>query len=362
MVIDKWRIENFKGLTAQKTWLSLNDIEKQSSKNEIRARLNIKNQDKFLKLCSDNETVLEVARNLALYVGLQNKIYKKQVFSLIMNGVIDNLVNSKIETLILAVSENLYPIIYAKVSGRPRGQRLSASLTWDFTKESLYSWIENNNFESISTTELNVKLEYLRKDEVGLLILNKFFDAESILKFMHAVKNKSLTKKAQLVDSIGDSNIKIQLSLIDTINPAVVKICNKVKEYMGNIDIFNSGAPTYISIITSSLSAYYAKAEIQGQSAAYLVFCEYISNQLTQLCCMEIQCENEVWDWTKESLRAWTNKHPKHNLITLHTPTKETNKKLYLIFNLLVFNRIDLSIWGVPATGKTQAVFWGDAL
>ena len=77
---------------------------------------------------------------------------------------------------------------------------------------------------------------------------------------------------------------------------------------------------------------------------------------------MKIQYENEVWDWTKESLRAWSNKHPKDNLITLHTPTKETNKKLYLIFNLLVFNRIDLSIWGVPATGKRLAVFWGDAV
>ena len=64
MVIDKWRIENFNGLTAQKTWLSLNDIEKQSSKNEIRARLSEKNQDKFLKLCSDNEAVLELARNI----------------------------------------------------------------------------------------------------------------------------------------------------------------------------------------------------------------------------------------------------------------------------------------------------------
>lgn len=362
MVIDSWQTENFKGLAGQKPWLSLNDFEKQSSKNEIRARLSEKNKDKFLKLCSDSESVLEVARNLALYVGLENKIYKERVFSLIMNEVIESLENSKIESLILAFSENLYPIIYVKTAGRPRGQRLSASVTWDFTSESLYSWIENNNFESISTTELNVKLEYLRKDEVGLLILNKFFDAESILKFMHAVKNKSLTKKAQLVDSIGDSNIKVQLSMIDTINPAVVKVCNKVKEYMGNIDIFNSGAPTYVSIITSSLSVYYAKAAIQGQSAAYLVFCEYISNQLTQLCCMKIQSESAVWDWTKESLRAWTNKHPKEYSITLHTPTKETNKKLYLIFNLLVFNRVDLSIWGVPATGKKQAVFWGDAI
>ena len=181
MVIDSWQTENFKGLAGQKPWLSLNDFEKQSSKNEIRARLSEKNKDKFLKLCSDNEALLKLARNLALYVGLQNKIYKEHVFSLIMNGVIDNLENTNVETLILAVSENLYPIIYAKVSGRPKGQRLSASLTWDFTNESFYSWIENNNFESISTTELNVKLEYLRKDEVGLLILNKFFDAESIL-------------------------------------------------------------------------------------------------------------------------------------------------------------------------------------
>ena len=179
---------------------------------------------------------------------------------------------------------------------------------------------------------------------------------------MSAIKMKKLQSKAQRVEAIGYKNIQMQLDAIDTINPAVVKICNRVKDFMGDVDLFNRGLPTYYNIITSSLSAYYAEAELQGQSSAFIIFCDYISNQINQLCCMKIESKGQSWDWTAESLRSWVSKHPTGNSITLQTPTRETNKKLYLAFSLLVFSRADLSIWGVPAVGRKEAVFWGDAL
>lgn len=362
MVIDVWLKSNFGVLAVKKDWCSLNDIEKQQIKNAVRLRLNTDIRDRFLSLCNKDESILLLARNIAAYVGLETKIYNERLFSLVMNRLVNELTDTQIETQIHAVTESFYPITYAKITGRPRGQRLSSSVVWDFTKEDLSSWINDKNFESISTTELEVKLEYLRKDEVGLLILNKFFNAESILKYMGTIKNKQINHKAKIVEAIGYSNIKMQLAAIETINPAVVKICSRVKSFMGDVDLFDRGLPTYYTIITSSLSAYYAEAELQGQSAAFLVFCDYISNQISQLCCMKIEAEGKAWDWTVESLKSWVNKHPTGNSITLQTPTKETNKKLYLIFTLIAFTRTDLSIWGVPATGRKEAMFWGDVL
>lgn len=362
MVINDWKEANFKGLAPGKEWSSLNDIEKQSIKNTIRNRLSLTNKDKFTNLCIECETILELSRNIALYIGLETKTNKERLFSLIMNGFINDILDSKVENQIKAVTENLHPITKTKISGRPKGQRASASLSWDFTSESIFSWIDNKTFESITSTDINVKLEHLRKDEVGLLVLRNLFNSESILKYMHTIKKQTINEKAKVVEAIGYSNIKMQLASIDIINPAVVKISNKVKEFMGNIDLFNTGAPTYFSVISSSLSAYYSEAELQGQSAAYLVFCEYISNQIFQLCCMKIESNGQTWDWTKESLKAWSERNPIDNTVTLQTATKETNKKLHLIFNLIAFNRVDLSIWGVPPTGKKQAVFWGDAL
>ena len=362
MVIESWLKINFSALAAEKDWSSLNDIEKQQIKNAIRLRLNDKMWCKLLSLCNKDESILELARNIAVYVGLDTKIYTERLFSLIMNHLVSELTDSSIESQIHAFIESIYPITYAKITGRPKGQTKKAAVAWDFTQGSLKSWSDNANFDSISMTQLEVKLEYLRKDEVGLLILYKFFDAESILKFMNTIKKKKLKHKAQIVDVIGYKNIQMQLDAIDTINPAVVNICNRVKDFMGDVDLFNRGLPTYYNIITSSLSAYYAEAELQGQSSAFIIFCDYISNQINQLCCMKIESKGKSWDWTEESLSSWVSKHPTGNSITLQTPTKETNKKLYLAFSLLVFSRADLSIWGVPAVGRKEAVFWGDAL
>ena len=93
MVIESWLKKNFSALTAEKEWSSLNDIEKQQIKNAIRLRLDDKIWRKLLSLGNKDESIFELARNIAVYVGLDTKIYTERLFSLIMNRLVSELTN-----------------------------------------------------------------------------------------------------------------------------------------------------------------------------------------------------------------------------------------------------------------------------
>jgi len=110
MVIESWLKKNFSALTAEKEWSSLNDIEKQQIKNAIRLRLDDKIWRKLLSLGNKDESIFELARNIAVYVGLDTKIYTERLFSLIMNRLVSELTNSSIESQIHAFTESIYPI------------------------------------------------------------------------------------------------------------------------------------------------------------------------------------------------------------------------------------------------------------
>lgn len=362
MVVEYARNFFFKGLTPNKEWNSLNDIEKQAAKNAITNNLSNKNKNLFISLTSESEMLFKVSRDIALHVGLETKCGKDTVVSKIIGGVLTSLKDTQPESIVDAVSKNFHFASNINAIARLKGQSKTFSKVWDFTATSLFSWMKNKTFDSVFINEIEVKLDYLRKDEVGLMVLRLFFDSETILNYLKKTEVAKFDTPVQISNTQGYANLKAQMSTIETINPAVVNICNKVKLFMGDIDIFNAGAPTYYSILATSLSAYFAQAEVQGQSSAYLIFCEYIANQLMQLCCTEIRCKETSWDWTKESLNEWVSRNKSEKFITTNTIELETDRKMHLIFNLLVFNRVDMSIWGVPAVGKRFATFWGDAL
>ncbi len=362
MVIEEARDFFFKGLTPNKTWNSLNDIEKQAAKNAISKKLSNRNKSLFISLTSESEILFKVSRDIALHVGLETKYGSNTVVSKIIGGILKTLKDTQPESIVDAVSKNFHFASNTNAIARLKGQSKSFSKVWDFTATSLFSWMKNQTFDSVFINEIEVKLNYLRKDEVGLMVLRLFFDSELILNYLNKSEVAKFDTPAEISNTQGYSNLKAQMATIETINPAVVNICNKLKSYMGDIDLFNAGAPTYYSILATSLSAYFAQAEVQGQSSAYLIFCEYIANQLMQLCCTEIKCKESTWDWTKESLNEWVSRNNSEKFITTNTIGLETDRKMHLIFNLLVFNRVDMSIWGVPAAGKRFATFWGDAL
>lgn len=142
--------------------------------------------------------------------------------------------------------------------------------------------------------------------------------------------------------------------------PKLMKVGQKLCDYLTEL-IHEDGAPLVQVLLSEGLTEWTTRYHTEGCKMAYTEFCKAIFLGLRRVYNYRVSGRrgfkpflNVFWDCTHESLISWMQKNQIKDLRIEQVETQYTasSRELSLIIAPRIFERSDLSLWGVPDSNK----------